>query len=321
MAGFDPLAVPLALFDGERTWLFRHPSPPLGFEPAEISLTGAAVMAGRHDAVSANTNAEIAGVGTATVMLEGAAQRRAPEDVAAMAIHEAFHVFQRARHPGWTGNEVVLFTYPVGDAELLALRRLEFESLRRALAAGTWHDAACRASFERDDRQVLDRALEMALGTGARCELEPAVVAAGRSRARADVAALDSVRTARRHAFEQAAGWRVEVVATGEPLWPQGFDPLNVDRLGGADVLHGRYVKLGNGAGQLEALGTATITEGAGAHPLFDGVRRAVLTGLDEPDVHDAGGVVTIRARGLTAEFRGARIERDGTAWHVRVGD
>ncbi|MEZ0472304.1 hypothetical protein [Luteimonas salinilitoris] len=31
--GFDPLAVPLAVYDGKRTFLFRHPSPPEGFVP------------------------------------------------------------------------------------------------------------------------------------------------------------------------------------------------------------------------------------------------------------------------------------------------
>lgn len=31
---FDPGSVPLALFDGDITWLFRHPSPPEGFRPS-----------------------------------------------------------------------------------------------------------------------------------------------------------------------------------------------------------------------------------------------------------------------------------------------
>src|SRR5687768_10204511 len=31
--GFEPLRVPLAIFDGERTYLFRHPSPPSGYAP------------------------------------------------------------------------------------------------------------------------------------------------------------------------------------------------------------------------------------------------------------------------------------------------
>jgi hypothetical protein len=31
--GFDPRTVPVAIHDGEQTLLFRHPSPPAGFEP------------------------------------------------------------------------------------------------------------------------------------------------------------------------------------------------------------------------------------------------------------------------------------------------
>jgi len=33
--GFDPLAVPLALYDGQATWLFRHPHPPPEFGPGQ----------------------------------------------------------------------------------------------------------------------------------------------------------------------------------------------------------------------------------------------------------------------------------------------
>ena len=31
--GFDPLKIPLAIYSGEATYLFRHPAPPEGFVP------------------------------------------------------------------------------------------------------------------------------------------------------------------------------------------------------------------------------------------------------------------------------------------------
>lgn len=69
-------------------------------------------MTGRQERVTANSSAEIGGVPTAIVLLGPASDRRTLRDVAALTIHETFHVFQRLRHPGWSGNEADLFTYP-----------------------------------------------------------------------------------------------------------------------------------------------------------------------------------------------------------------
>jgi hypothetical protein len=147
--GFDPRTVPLLIHDGERTWLFRHPAPPDGFRP----IDGAHVMDGRHPTAIANTSAEIGGVQTA-ILWERALER--PVDaVAATAIHEAFHAFQRVQHPGWTANEMDFFIYPLDDAEALALRRLESEALRRALRAPDAIRAGCwaRAMLDLRDRR------------------------------------------------------------------------------------------------------------------------------------------------------------------------
>ena len=138
--GFDPLAVPLAVYDGTRTVLFRHPSPPPEFTPVP-GAPGVVALNGRHEDVVANTSAEIGGVLTATVMLGGSG--RPLTDPAAVAVHEAFHVHQAARHPDWQANEADLFVYPTDDPDALALRRLETAALRRALGAEGAARAAC----------------------------------------------------------------------------------------------------------------------------------------------------------------------------------
>ena len=143
--GFDPLDVPLAVWDGERTWLFRHPSPPHGFEPAGDQPGAGWVRDGRHPVVTANTNIELEGVGTATLVLESVADERPLRDVAAVAVHEAFHVYQRRHHATWTANEADLFRYPSTDVELLTLRRLETYALARALEAEQGTDATAWA--------------------------------------------------------------------------------------------------------------------------------------------------------------------------------
>jgi hypothetical protein len=400
--GFDPLAIPLAVYDGERTFLFRHPAPPGGFIPVPEAGPAAWACPGRHEAVTANTSAELGGVATATILLNREQPGRSCTDLAAIAIHEAFHVFQRARHPGWMGNEADLFTYPSESDRLLALRRLESEALRRALAAGSADSAACwarqalalrgercarldsvfvayergtelneglatyvelraagrrpvdlppgefapgavrqraywtgsalavlldrftpgwPAALEADDRQTLDAALAAALGEGKACAFGEDALADATRTAQADIATLAAERARRLAAFEDRPGWRVVVEAAGGGLlWPQGFDPLNVERLGAERVLHTRFLRLGNGSGQLEVLDAEALTEGAGSHPLFQGVRRVELTGLAEPELGKADGKVTVRARGLDLEFKGARATQSGETITVRLG-
>ena len=400
--GFDPLAVPLAVYDGYRTYLFRHPNPPEGFAPVS-GEPGVFAYDGRHEGVIANTSAEIGGVPTATVMLGSASGP--PADLAPLAVHEAFHVFQRERHPAWAANEADLFVYPTDDPAALALRRLETDALRRALAAGDAAGTACwsrralalraerygrldsasvayergtelneglaayvearaadrttldfppggygpadvrrrayatgtalallldraapdwRRAFDADDDQPLDAALGQALGAGEACAFGAAETAGAERRARADVDALAAERAERLAAFEGRPGWRVVVEAAGHLLWPQGFDPLNVERVGPARILHARFLRLGNDLGHLEALdGTADVevlTEGAGPHPLFNGVARVVLTGLQEPEVSEAGGAVEVSAPGFTATFEGAQIIRGGNTIIVQLG-
>lgn len=158
--GFDPLTIPLAIYTGEHTYLFRHPAPPPGFTPAADAGPAALVMAGRHPAVTSNTSADIGGTVAATLLADGQRATLGANQQAAAAVHESFHVFQRKRHAGWAGNEGDLFLYPTDQAPLLALRRLESAGLRRALAAGTAADAACWAKAALNFRRERFAAME-----------------------------------------------------------------------------------------------------------------------------------------------------------------
>ena len=139
--GFVPLATPVAIFDGTRTYLFRHPSPPAGYG-ALHGRGDVVVRDGRDPAITANTSALLGGVPTATVMLD---TRRDPRELAALTVHELFHVFQRAKHPSWQANEADLFTYPVEDSAALALRREETSDIARAIAARSTEATRCWA--------------------------------------------------------------------------------------------------------------------------------------------------------------------------------
>jgi hypothetical protein len=401
--GFDPRLVPVEIYDGRATYLFRHPSPPPEFKETP-GRPGVRVFPGRHESVRANSNVELGGVGVATAVITPD-KKLPPLKSAALLVHEAFHVFQRARHPKWTGNEVELFLYPFEDVEQLRLRRLETEALRRAVAARADGGAACwaraavnarrtrfgllsvgAAGYERGtelneglaryvearaagdkgdelpagdyapeevrvrsyatgrtlgllldrldpgwkqrlesgDARSLDELLEASLASAKRakvCALPRGFQEAARERAKQDVETLRAKKAGWRREFFARPGWKVIVIAgEGEPLWPQNFDPLNVRSLGGGEVLHTRWLKVGNSAGTIEVLERPSLTEGRGSHPLFNGVSIITAAGLaSEPEVREDGGTLVLKSEGFKAELKGARWERSGQTITVRL--
>jgi hypothetical protein len=388
--GFEPRKIPVAIFDGGRTWLARHPSPPEEFRPWPGDRN-VRVFEGRHASLRANTAIGLGGVGTATASFEGHSE--GTRRLAGLLVHETFHVFQARRHPKWGGNEVEQLIYPSDDPEALALRRLESLALNRALSArdrssaAAWAaralaerqarfarlpesaaayergtemkeglaqyvetkaagedgptiaetefppeavrlrsyasgnaigrlldrlDPAWKRRLEEKDDVALDELLRLAAGRASPATFSGAEESEARARASVDVSAMRDRLGALRHEFLEAGGWSL-VLETADPLFPQGFDPWNVERLSASEVLHTRWVKLGNASGSVEVLDRRCLTEGAGKHPLFEGVRRATITGLPaEPRVDETNGVVKISADGLTLEFRGGRVTRSG---------
>lgn len=388
--GFEPRTIPFEIFEDGRTWLVRHPHPPAEFAPVP-GRKDLRVFEGRHASLRANTSVEIAGIATATADFEGNASK--PRRLAALVLHEMFHVFQAFRHPRWGGNEVDLFVYPSDDAEALSLRRLESSALRGALAAkrrAATEALAARAleirrerfsrlpepavAYERgtEAKEGLARYIEaLAAGSGepllpqdefpaqavrerayaSGCAIallldrldpdwkerldakddvpldelltravagarpaapDPAKRDEERSRAAQDIARLADRRLALRREFLEAPGWTL-VVEAEDPVFPQNFDPWNVERLSASEVLHTRWLKLGNSSGSIEVLGRRCLTEATGKHPLFEGVRRVTVTGLPiEPRAEATPQTVRVTGDGVELEFRGARLRRSG---------
>ena len=152
--GFDPLAIPLVFYDGDDTYLFRCPEVLEDFREMRVGECDVLVYDGRYPVVTASSVVEIAGTPIASVMFDRSANQ-APTVLASVAIHEAFHVYQQACHPTWQGNEVVRYLFPVDDANLLSLRRMETEALRRALTANGSQEKRCwtlRALRARQER-------------------------------------------------------------------------------------------------------------------------------------------------------------------------
>jgi hypothetical protein len=395
--GFDPASIPLAIFDGDTTWLSGHPRPPT--DTFRITIGGLAAMPGRHPLVKANSSVELGGVMTATLLLD----RTRPDTAARWAatlMHEAFHVFQRTRHKDWTANEAEFFTYPVEQEVPQRLQRLETEAWRRASSgqqSGCWARTALQyrqlrfavlpveaAAYERGtelneglatyvelraeardslpfpaegfapegvrlrgytvgpaigrllDRfepnwrerlehgptRSLDELLTAALGAGERCRFRPAEEDSVRLLARSDVRQVGVTRGRLRDSLLSAPGWRIEVVADSTaPLWAERFDPWNLVSLGNGVVVHRRFLRLIKDGLEIEVLDHTALTEAAGSHPLFNGVRRLVVSGIpDEPVIIDQPGHMRVSADGLRLEGRVRSVERAGQTILLRAG-
>ncbi len=390
---YDPVAIPLAIYTGEATYLFRHPAPGSDFEPVAPSMAPVYRYPGRHPAVTSNSSADIDGQATATLLAESS--RGSVPTLAAVALHEGFHVFQRARHPGWVANEGELFLYPYSDPDQLSWRRQETELLRRAVSAENDVDRACwsragleararrfaeldprfqayeignewneglaqyvqlralgdshldfpeagfdatalRTRFytvgpalgllldqlrpgwkevlEADDTRPLHELLTEAVAEADPCALSATEVEVLEHRARRDARKVSQDRETRRAKFDADPGLRLVLVAAPEtPLWPQGFDPLNVEVVDGG-LLHSRMLKLGNDHGSVtavdgEGIDLTLLTVAAGEHPLFNGVQRVEILGVAEFEPKQAGDRIELVGSGLQAEFEPARIE------------
>jgi hypothetical protein len=342
---FDPQKIPVAIYDGKRTVLQHHPSPPPEFKDG--------VYEGRHPAVTGNSSLPIGGVETATIL--------ATNPTPGLIAHEQFHVHQRTKHPTWSANEADLFAYPVDDAEAFALLRRETAALRTALAGDR---SAAQLALEYRRRRFAkigetatkyERASELNEGLATyvqhRVDGGAVVLADGppdgvRDRVyqsglayatlldrydpqwretleNGDPRSLDELlaaailpdidvtseirdvlakREQRKRDFLAQKGWTVVITAGEQPFFPARFDPLNVHVVGKGEVLHTRFLQLTG----IEILGRSALTEAAGEHPLFSGIRSVTLTGFATKPLIENDRLV---GEGVTADLKGATYE------------
>jgi len=140
--GFRSGEIPIAIFDGEDTWLARHPAPPEDFAAAE-GAAGLLVHEGRHPDLRADGPIELAGRWTAALLAheEGATL----EGLTGTLIRAAFHVYQEQEESLVVPDHHQLCDYPTEDADALTGRRLELAALRHAVVSKLEDDAAAWA--------------------------------------------------------------------------------------------------------------------------------------------------------------------------------
>jgi hypothetical protein len=171
---FAPDEIPVALYDGEKTYLIRHPDPPEEFIPLD-GHEGIFVSEGRHSSIVANTSTEINGILT-SIGMTTIGSDKSVELFAATVVHESFHVFQKEFYGNWGVNEASTFTYPSTNAEIWELRKEILIALEHAVNSKRDLDAIGWAKYAlelRDSRFNLmneetrnyDRGMELLEGT------------------------------------------------------------------------------------------------------------------------------------------------------------
>jgi hypothetical protein len=172
--GFDATDYPIAIYDGERTLLLRHPNPPEDFQPLP-ERKGVWTIPGKHAAMRWNSTADIGGVRTATLLLT-IEPGRTVEYEAHILFHEVFHLFSRPLHPTWRPNEIWRYSYPMDDLDNYRQLLLEEEALARALesetisATASWAATAFAIRTDRqaalsEEHRTYETALELQEGT------------------------------------------------------------------------------------------------------------------------------------------------------------
>lgn len=185
------------------------------------------------------------------------------------------------------------------------------------------YDSNWRETLSQDDSLPIDVLLTQALPTDARsaCAFTSEEESAIRQQAQADIAALQATKTQKRMEFFAQDGWSILVEAQANaPLWGQGFDPLNVLKLNDREILHSRFFKAGNEHGTIEMVGMASLTVGAGAHPLFNGIAALHVTGLDDdPALQVQDGTLSFSSDVLTLELKDVTISKEGKEYTLRL--
>jgi hypothetical protein len=169
----------------------------------------------------------------------------------------------------------------------------------------------------------IDNALDDLLPEGGAdgCDFTIAERKTAEAQAQAEIEKLEHERADLLQGFQSQPGWQIIVeAASGKPLRPDAFDPINVTRLSAKLILHKRWLKLHNDSGSLEILNHGSVTEAAGAHPLFNGVRQWSTAGLPaRPKITQVGTHVTLISPDCKMDFSNATVEWKARSVTVRL--
>jgi hypothetical protein len=94
-------------------------------------------------------------------------------------------------------------------------------------------------------------------------------------------------------------------------FWSVSFDPMNLQRLSATEILHTRWLKLSGLGGVVEIMNHSALTEGTGRHPILDGVKSVVITGLQGVEIDTRAYAVEFDSDALKFSFGNAKTTQE----------
>lgn len=135
-----------------------------------------------------------------------------------------------------------------------------------------------------------------------------------RERAQLETEALKLERDKLRREFFEAGGFLVEI-RSQTALNPQGFDPMNLKPLENGEVLHQRFLRLGDARGFCEVLDVPVLTFGE-PHPMQ--IKSAYIKLPNAPSAHRVSRI-QLQHQNLKLDFQNAQLELLDNAMRVTV--
>ena len=147
------------------------------------------------------------------------------------------------------------------------------------------------------------------------CNFDPGFEAEEKTRAEKAVNAYLDGKLKLIDAFLKKPGYKIILKCGSRPLWPAGFDPMNMEKISQTELLHKRWLKLEGDRAEMEILGIEALTEGAKDHPLFNGVKKITITGLvNKPDIIQENQQIRIKNNNISVKIEQGELEtKDGT--------
>ncbi|MBN2135076.1 MAG: hypothetical protein JW737_05055 [Acidobacteria bacterium] len=120
--------------------------------------------------------------------------------------------------------------------------------------------------------------------------------------------------------FEDPDEYKIIVDSSANPLFPKGFDPMNIISVDKKRIIHKRFLKLGNKNSNLEMLNTSGITTGTDKHPLYYGITKAEFNlGKKQPTFEQQNTNLKITTDSLKLELNNVDITQDGKTYIVKL--
>jgi hypothetical protein len=135
-----------------------------------------------------------------------------------------------------------------------------------------------------------------------------------RERAKLDTENLELERQKMRRDFFEARGFLIEI-RSAKPLEPRGFDPMNLKPLESGEVLHQRFLRLGNAQGSFEVMGVPILTFGD-SHPMQ--IKNAYIKLPTAPIAHKISRI-QLQHEFLKLDFQNAQLEFLDNAMRVTL--